>query len=332
MVMNDDWSGQTILITGGTGSLGSALCRYFASREEHPNRLVIYSRRWEAQGTLRRELGNPNWMRWINDDIRDYDRLETAMRDIDYVIHTAAYKSVPDAEYNPLQAIHVNVLGTANVLRAALQNMVGKVLVISTDKAVSAINTYGRSKALCESLTVAYNTYSGGAMPRFAVARYGNVATSSGSVIPLFQELAKRGSITVTNPLMTRFFVTMDQAVEFVLRCLDSMQGGEIFVPKLKAASIMTVVRAIAPGTEVEIIGERPGEKEHEELLSTEEIRTGRVYDMGSMYYIAPQFPFWDASYQPSGSLVRNDFSYTSLDAFGGASRLSVDDIAEMAK
>lgn len=305
-------NGKNILITGGTGSFGQAFCRYVL-KHFRPQRLIVYSRDEFKQSVMQE---NPVFkhacMRYFLGDIRDLQRLTKAMSGVDYVVHAAALKQVPAAEYNPNEFIQTNIQGSVNVCEAALANQIECAVALSTDKAVTPINLYGATKLCAEKAFVANNSYSGKTKTRFAVVRYGNVLGSRGSVVPLFLKQREMGEITITDVRMTRFFITLEQGVKFVLQSLLSTQGGEIFIPKLPSCSITDLAKAIAPNCSQKIIGLRPGEKLHETLIPIEESRS--VYDCGKYYIIAPLMPYWscDTNWSSSGHLCKNEFSYTS--------------------
>lgn len=262
--------GGNILVTGGTGSFGTAFVK--RALKDNPRRLVIFSRDEQKQYALERELDHPS-LRFFIGDVRDRDRLELAMRGIDIVIHAAAMKIIPTCERDPYECIHTNVLGAENVARAAMRNGVERVIALSTDKAAAPLNLYGASKLAAEKLFVAANGIAAG-NTRYAVVRYGNVVGSRGSVIPLFKMLAAQGKrLPITHPEMTRFWITLSQAVEFVLSSLEQMAGGEIFIPKIPSMRITDLAEAIGLGLPHDIIGIRPGEKLHETLLTHDEAR-----------------------------------------------------------
>ena len=317
------WTNKSVLITGVTGTLGTALCKRLLLGDDAPIRLVGISRKWQDQDRLRNELNNNPRLRLFIGDIRDIERLRLAMRGIDIVIAAAAMKSIVDCQYNPTEAISINILGTQNTLQAALENDVERVVVISSDKASqSGINMYGVTKAACENLTVAYNSYSSRWKTKYSALRYGNVSLSSGSVIPLFIEQKKSGFLTVTDTRMSRFVITIDQAVEFVLNCIENMIGGEIFVPHLPSAKVVDIAYAIAPEAEMKVTGIRPGEKLHEVMIAPDEAY--RTRDLGWAYQVEPQFPFWaGAKFPVSGSPIQEGWTYSSA----SAPRLSIDDI-----
>src|SRR5688572_9995915 len=259
---------KTVLVTGGTGSFGKKFTE-IVLRDYHPKKLIILSRDELKQHEMRQIYpdGGDSPMRYFIGDVRDRDRLYRAFHGVDIVIHAAALKQVPACEYNPFEAVQTNVIGAKNVIDAAIDQGVKKVMALITDKAVNPINLYGATKLCAEKLFVHGNSYSGEGGCRFSCARYGNVVGSRGSVIPLFMEQRPSGVITVTDQRMTRFWITLDQGVDFVLQCIGAMEGGEIFVPKIPSMHIMELVKAIAPDCRIEYTGIRPGEKVHEVLV-----------------------------------------------------------------
>ncbi len=262
---------KVILITGGTGSFGKKFTEIVLKKYK-PKKVIIYSRDEFKQFEMRK-IFNDKCMRYFIGDVRDKERLIRAMEGVDYVIHAAALKHVPVAEYNPMEAIKTNVLGGNNVIDVALDSGVKKVVALSTDKAVNPINLYGATKLASDKLFIAANNMKGAKDIKFSVVRYGNVMASRGSVIPLFRELAEKGAkkLPITHPDMTRFWITLDEAVEFVLMAFETMQGGEIFVPKIPSMKITDLARAILPEAEFDIIGIRPGEKLHESMISIDD-------------------------------------------------------------
>lgn len=306
-------NGKNILITGGTGSFGQAFCK-FVLQNFRPKRLIVYSRDEYKQSLMfeENELFRNPCMRYFLGDIRDLQRLTKAMIGVDYVIHAAALKQVPAAEYNPNEFIQTNIMGTINVCEAALACRVEKAIALSTDKAVSPINLYGATKLCAEKSFIANNSYAGLNRTRFSVVRYGNVLGSRGSVIPLFLKQRRQGFVTITDQRMTRFFISLDQGVRFVYNSLKNMNGGEIFVPKMPSCKVVDLARAIVPECEQKIIGIRPGEKLHEILIPLEESRS--VYDCGNFYVIAPLMPSWDLEMHKFnlGQKCDHAFSYES--------------------
>lgn len=283
---------QTTLVTGGTGSFGQKFTEIML-REYHPKKLIILSRDELKQHEMRQlhpETDNSP-MRYFIGDVRDKERLCRAFSDVDIVVHAAALKQVPACEYNPFEAVQTNIIGAKNVIDAAIDRGVKKVMAISTDKAVNPINLYGATKLCAEKMFVQANAYAGTRGTRFSVCRYGNVVGSRGSVVPLFLRQRGSGKITITDPRMTRFWITLDQGVEFVIRCIEQMRGGEIFVPKIPSMNIVDLAKAAAPDCEIEYVGIRPGEKLHEVLISEDEAR--HAAELGEMYIIMPAHPWW---------------------------------------
>jgi UDP-N-acetylglucosamine 4,6-dehydratase/5-epimerase len=304
--------GGNILVTGGTGSFGKAFIRY-ALDELDPQRLVVFSRDELKQYETRQLFDDDSRLRWFIGDIRDERRLLRAMHDVEYVIHAAALKQVDTAEYNPFEFVQTNIVGSQNVIEACIDSGVKKVIALSTDKASSPINLYGATKLTADKLFVSGNHYAANHVTRFAVVRYGNVMGSRGSVIPYFRKLAERGeSMPITDVRCTRFFITLPQAVKFVVDSFDQMQGGELFVPRIPSMRITDLAEAIGPGTRVHDIGLRPGEKLHEEMISPEEGR--RALRVGDRYVLQPDKATW--GYQPpeNGVPVPAGFSYRSND------------------
>src|SRR5439155_7549330 len=261
------------------------------------------------ESEMAREFPGRN-VRYFIGDVRDLERLKRAMRGVDFVVHAAAMKQVPACEYNPFEAVKTNVLGAANIIEAAIDAGVKNVLAISTDKAVNPVNLYGATKLCAEKLFVQGNSYAGEGGTRFSCARYGNVVGSRGSVIPLFVEQRSTGVITVTEERMTRFWITLQQGVDFVIQCLDEMEGGEIFVPKIPSMHILELVKAIAPECEVRVTGIRPGEKVHEMLVSEDESRGALEHD--TFYVIPPQHPWWHSANWTTGEPVKPGFRFSS--------------------
>src|SRR5438876_4098922 len=267
-----NWSEQVVLVTGGTGSFGKKFVEIML-RDYHPKKLVIFSRDELKQHDMRASGFNHPSLRYFIGDVRDQSRLERAFAGVKVEVHAAALKQVPACEYNPCEAIQTNIMGGRNVIDAAIDQGVRRILALSTDKAVNPINLYGATKLCAEKVFVQANAYAGTRDTRFSCARYGNVVGSRGSVIPIFIEQRKRRKITITDPRMTRFWLTLEHGVKFVINCLEQMHGGEIFVPKIPSMRLLDLAETIAPGCEVEYIGIRPGEKLHEVLVSDDESR-----------------------------------------------------------
>lgn len=306
-----DWTDKSVLITGGTGSFGREFVEMML-RDYHPRRLVVFSRDELKQHEMRQVYPDrPNSsMRYFIGDVRDGERLHRAFNGVDYVVHAAALKQVPACEYNPFEAIKTNILGAKNVIDAAIARNVKKVIALSTDKAVNPVNLYGATKLCAEKIFVQANAYSQAGGTRFSVARYGNVVGSRGSVIPLFLQQRRNGKITVTDSRMTRFWMTLEQGVDFVIRCLDDMHGGEVFVPKIPSMKITDLVEVLAPSCEREHIGIRAGEKLHEVLISEDEAR--HAIDLNGRYVIQPLHPWWRSEPWEHGRPLRDGFKYCS--------------------
>jgi UDP-N-acetylglucosamine 4,6-dehydratase len=303
-----DLKQKSILVTGGTGSFGKAFSQH-ALADLDPRRLIIYSRDELKQWELRQQLGDDARVRFFIGDVRDEKRLERAFDGVDVVVHAAAMKQIVTAEYNPSECIQTNVMGAQNVIDAAISSGVKKVIALSTDKASSPINLYGASKLVSDKLFVAANHYAAHSKTRFAVVRYGNVVGSRGSVIPLFRQLAETGVLPITDKRMTRFWITLQQAVEFVCDKLATMHGGELFVPKIPSMRITDLAAALAPDAVLEETGIRPGEKLHEEMISEDDARRG--IDTGDSYVILPVHADWGAEL-PSGQPLPDGFTYRS--------------------
>ncbi|MDK2801333.1 MAG: UDP-N-acetylglucosamine 4,6-dehydratase/5-epimerase [Clostridiales bacterium] len=305
--------GKTILLTGGTGSFGKKFCKIVLNRYPDIKKLIVFSRDELKQFEMAEEFKHHPKLRFFIGDVRDGNRLCRAMDGVDYVVHAAALKQVPAAEYNPIEAIKTNIGGAENVINAAIDCGVKKVIALSTDKACNPINLYGATKLCSDKLFIAGNSYAGSKETRFSVVRYGNVVGSRGSVVPFFIKCREKGKIPITDPRMTRFWITLDQGVGFVLKCFEIMHGGELFVPKIPSMKVVDLAKAIAPNCDVEIVGIRPGEKLHEYMISVDDARNTLEYD--EYYVIQPQFHWWDArKYQEEqgGEKVPEDFSYSS--------------------
>lgn len=302
-------SNSSVLITGGTGSFGKAFIRRLLEMPDSPRRIVVFSRDELKQSDLRQDF-NDERMRWFLGDIRDKERLVRALHGVDYVVHAAALKQVDTAEYNPFEFVKTNVLGSQNVIDASIDCGVKKVVALSTDKASSPINLYGATKLTADKLFIAANNYSGAAGTRMAVVRYGNVMGSRGSVIPFFRRLISEGmTLPITDPRMTRFWITLDQAVDFVLDSFSTMQGGELFVPRIPSMRMTDLAEAMSPGCETRTIGIRPGEKLHEEMISAED--SYRTLLLSDRYVVTPVIAEW--GFKPiDGTPVPEGFSYRS--------------------
>ena len=302
--------GKTILITGGTGSYGKK-CTEFILKRYRPKKLIILSRDELKQFDMHREFNEQEYpcMRYFIGDVRDKERLYRAFHGVDYIIHAAALKQVPTAEYNPSEVIRTNIIGAENIINVAIDSGIKKVLAISTDKAVNPINLYGATKLCSEKLFVAANSYSSDGT-RFSVVRYGNVAGSRGSVVSTFLEKRGSGKIPITDERMTRFWLTLQHGVDFSLSSLERMRGGEIFIPKIPSIRITELARAICPDAELEIVGIRPGEKIREVLISKDEARM--TLEMENYFIIQPSFPFWQYENWEDGSSLPEGYEYTS--------------------
>jgi UDP-N-acetylglucosamine 4,6-dehydratase len=308
-------SGKSILITGGTGSFGKAFVKKVLASTPDLKRLVVFSRDEQKQFQMAQEFPVEKYpmMRYFIGDVRDYERLKTAFKNIEIVVHAAAMKHVHIAEYNPMECIKTNIIGAENVIRASLETDVQNVVALSTDKAAAPINLYGATKLASDKLFIAANNIRGGKNIKFSVVRYGNVMGSNGSVIPFF--LKKRGEkvLPITDPSMTRFNISLEDGVAMVLYALENAWGGELFIPKIPSYNIMDVAMAIGPDCEHKIIGTRPGEKIHEEMITTSD--SFFTYDLGRYYTILPQSPMWvkaDFIDKFKAVKVDNGFSYNS--------------------
>ncbi len=300
---------SSILITGGTGSFGKAFIRY-ALDNLSPRRIVIYSRDELKQYEARQLFNDDPRLRWFIGDIRDQDRLRRAMHEVDYVVHAAALKQVDTAEYNPFEYVKTNIVGSQNVVEASIDAGIKKVVALSTDKASSPLNLYGATKLAADKLFQSANHYAASYVTRFSVVRYGNVMGSRGSVIPLFRKLAAEGKpLPVTDARMTRFWITLPQAVKFVVDSFEQMQGGELYVPRIPSMKILDLVEAVAPGSETYEIGIRPGEKLHEEMISLDDAR--RTLRLGDRYVVLPTIAEWGFT-PPEGESLPDGFAYQS--------------------
>jgi UDP-N-acetylglucosamine 4,6-dehydratase/5-epimerase len=304
-----NWSEQVVLVTGGTGSFGKKFVEVML-REYRPQKLIVFSRDELKQHDMRSSGFDHPSLRYFIGDVRDGKRLERALAGVTVVVHAAALKQVPACEYNPFEAIQTNIVGGRNVIDAAIDQGVKRILALSTDKAVNPVNLYGATKLCAEKMFVQANAYSGAQDTRFSCARYGNVVGSRGSVIPVFLEQRKRGKITITDPRMTRFWITLEQGVRFVVRCIEQMHGGEIFVPKIPSMKLSDIAQTIAPGCEVECIGIRAGEKLHEVLVSEDEAR--HALELDDMFVIRPPHPWWHKENWSAGRTLPEGFRYAS--------------------
>ena len=311
LIMNKlNWVESTVLVTGGTGSFGKAFIKRVL-KEHKPKKLIVFSRDELKQFEMSNEVED-KCLRFFLGDVRDKDRLYRAFQDVDVVVHAAALKQVPAAEYNPFEFVKTNVLGAANIVDAAIDCGVKKVLALSTDKAANPVNLYGATKLCSDKLFVTANAYAGSKPTRFSIVRYGNVLGSRGSVIPLFLKMRQSGVLNLTDKRMTRFWLTLDQGVEFVLSCIDWMHGGEIFVPKIPSMKLMDLAKAIGPDCEFTYSGIRPGEKLHEVLVPRDEAPWCVEFD--DRYVIQPSQLWWDQEQllNNGGKKVADGFRYRS--------------------
>ncbi|PKL70355.1 MAG: UDP-N-acetylglucosamine 4,6-dehydratase (inverting) [Methanomicrobiales archaeon HGW-Methanomicrobiales-1] len=306
--MTHHLDGKIILLTGGTGSFGQKFTE-IVLKNHNPERIRIFSRGELLQYEMEKRFSDER-LRFFIGDVRDKERLSRAMNDVDIVIHAAALKHVTACEYNPIEAVKTNIDGTKNIIDTAIDNDVKRVIGLSTDKAVHPVNLYGATKMVAEKLYVQGNYYSGQKNTRFSCVRYGNVAGSRGSVIPLFMDQKKTGTITITDERMTRFWLTLDQGVQFVINSAEKMQGGEIFVPKIPSMKVTDLAKSIAPDAKIKFIGIRPGEKLHEVLLTEDEARHSREFD--NYYVIEPELEFWDKNAFSHGKIPPEGFRYSS--------------------
>ena len=302
---------KSLLITGGTGSLGQRLTGKILAKYK-PKRLIVFSRDEFKQAEMQRVFGD-SCMRYFIGDVRDRDRLTLASKGVDLIVHAAAMKQVPAAEYNPMECIKTNIGGAENVITAAIENKVKRVIALSTDKAANPLNLYGATKLCSDKLFVAANNIVGGTGSRFSVVRYGNVVGSRGSVVPLFQQLADEGAeyIPITDRRMTRFWITLDQGADFVISCFQRMNGGEIFVPKIPSVRVIDLAKAIAPNIPTRIIGIRPGEKIHEIMVPEDDVE--RTVEFTDFFLITPAIRFFDG---------KNDFTVTAIGEKGSRTKL----------
>ncbi|MBO0891284.1 MAG: UDP-N-acetylglucosamine 4,6-dehydratase (inverting) [Acidothermales bacterium] len=303
-------NGSDVLVTGGTGSFGKTFIRQLLEKHD-PHRVVVFSRDELKQYEVRHLFEDDPRLRWFIGDVRDRDRLVRAMHGVDYVVHAAALKQVDTAEYNPFEYVRTNVTGSQNVVEAAIDTGVQKVVALSTDKASSPINLYGATKLVADKLFISANHYAAHHPARFSVVRYGNVMGSRGSVIPFFRKLAAAGkSLPITDKRMTRFWITLDQAVQFVIDSFDMMAGGELYVPRIPSMRVVDLANAVAPDAPTHEIGIRPGEKLHEEMISPEEGR--RALRLPDRYVLQPTIAGWGYTPPVGGTPVPDGFAYRS--------------------
>ncbi|MDH5507135.1 MAG: UDP-N-acetylglucosamine 4,6-dehydratase (inverting) [Anaerolineae bacterium] len=304
------WKEKVVLVTGGTGSFGKKFIDVLL-KEYQPAKVIVFSRDELKQHEMRVAGFNQANLRYFIGDVRDEHRLRRAMQGVDVVVHAAALKQVPACEYNPMEAIKTNILGSSNVVEAALDSGVEKVLALSTDKAVNPINLYGATKLAAEKLIVQSNAYAAGKATRYSCVRYGNVVGSRGSVVPIFLKQRENGKLTVTDERMTRFWLSLEQGVRFVIRCIEQMHGGEVFVPKIPSTTIVDLAKAIAPDSELDVIGIRPGEKLHEVLISEDEARS--TVELEDMYVVQPAEALWFGhEWADNGKALEDEFRYAS--------------------
>jgi UDP-N-acetylglucosamine 4,6-dehydratase len=305
-----NWAEQVIMVTGGTGSFGRKFIEIML-QDFQPAKLIVFSRDELKQHEMREAGFNHPSLRYFIGDVRDQTRLRRAMHGVDVVVHAAALKQVPACEYNPIEAIMTNIMGGRNVVEAAIDSGVDRVMALSTDKAVNPINLYGATKLAAEKLFIQSNAYAGGMGTRFSCVRYGNVVGSRGSVVPVFIRQRQTGRITITDERMTRFWLSIEQGVRFTIKCIEQMQGGEVFVPKIPSMRVVDLATAVAEDCEIEYIGIRPGEKLHEVLLSEDEAR--HTLDVDDMYVVEPTGALWFGhGWRDRGRPLPDGFTYTS--------------------
>ena len=305
-----NWTDSVVLVTGGTGSFGKKFIEIML-KEYHPHKLIVFSRDELKQFEMQAAGYSHPSLRYFIGDIRDQQRCRRAFEGVDLVVHAAALKQVPACEYNPMEAIKTNILGSGNVIDAAIDAGISRVVALSTDKAVNPVNLYGATKLAAEKLFVQSNAYAGARNTRFACVRYGNVVGSRGSVVPFFLKQRETGRVTVTDERMTRFWISLEQGVRFVIRAAENMHGGEVFVPKIPSMTVTDLARAIAPDAAIDIIGIRPGEKLHEVLISEDEAR--QTVDLEDMYVVQPAESLWfGRDWESKGRMLEDGFRYAS--------------------
>lgn len=305
-------NGKSVLITGGTGSFGKK-CTEIILKKYAPKRLIIFSRDELKQYEMEQMFSTREYpcMRYFIGDVRDTERLHRAFQGVDYIIHAAAMKQVPAAEYNPFEAIKTNILGAQNIINVAIDCKVKKIIALSTDKAANPINLYGATKLCSDKLFIAGNAYRGHQCTKFSLVRYGNVMGSRGSVIPFFQKQKQCGCLPITDERMTRFWITLEQGVNFVLFCMENMCGGELFVPKIPSMNIMDLAKAIAPDCKTTVVGIRAGEKLHETMISVDDAR--KTLEFEKFFIIQPDFNYWRKnSNWKEGNRLEEGFEYSS--------------------
>jgi len=304
-----NWNDQVVLVTGGTGSFGRKFVEIML-QDLHPKKMIVFSRDELKQHEMRGLGFDQQNVRFFIGDVRDRERLLRAMHGVGVVVHAAALKQVPACEYNPMEAVKTNIVGTSNVVEAALDAGVRKVIALSTDKAVNPVNLYGATKLAAEKLTVQSNAYAAGTSTRYSCVRYGNVVGSRGSVVPAFLKQRGTGRLTITDERMTRFWLSLEEGVRFVIECIENMQGGEVFVPKIPSMKVVDLARAIAPDATLDIVGIRPGEKLHEVLISQDEARN--TVESQRMYVVKPPETLWERSLNYEGTPLADGFQYSS--------------------
>lgn len=305
---NKIFDNKIILVTGGLGSFGQKFIE-IVLKEYNPQSVRVYDNRELAEVEMERKFNDPR-LRFFIGDVRDRNRLYRAMNGVNIAVHAAALKHIPVCEYNPIEAVRTNIGGAINVINSAIDNSVERVMAISTDKAVYPVNLYGATKMVAEKLFIQGNSYTGGRKTIFSCCRYGNVLASSGSVIPLFIRQKIKGEITITDEKMTRFWITLEGGIRFVIGCIERMKGGEIFIPKIPSMRIVDLANVIAPNAKKKVIGIRQGEKLHETLLTKEEIKHTKEFD--KYFVIEPEFPFWHKENFKDGKPLTEEFEYSS--------------------
>ncbi len=305
-----NWNDSVILVTGGTGSFGKKFIDIML-KEYHPHKLIVFSRDELKQHEMQAAGFSHPSLRYFIGDIRDQQRCRRAFEGVNLVVHAAALKQVPACEYNPMEAIKTNILGSGNVIDAAIDSGVSRVVALSTDKAVNPVNLYGATKLAAEKLFIQSNAYAGAKNTRFSCVRYGNVVGSRGSVVPVFLKQRETGRVTVTDERMTRFWISLEQGVRFVIRAAENMHGGEVFVPKIPSMTVADLARAVAPNAAIDYIGIRAGEKLHEVLISEDEAR--QTVDLEDMYVVQPAESLWfGRDWESKGRLLDDGFRYAS--------------------